>query len=130
MFLERLKTLAGLRPAARAAGELRAVIDEVASAWPFSEAAIDLAPAAAGVFMLYRDGRLIYIGLAPAGSGIRAELASHRAGAHGHASAAATAFLYEQSAEPRPLYERYLEAHRARYGGRLPPANDAELRPR
>lgn len=128
IFLERLRELLRLRQPAPenpyAAPALDAVIDEVASAWPFTEAAIDLSPAAPGVYLLYRNGRLLYIGLAVHGSSIRDELASHRRGAHGARTREATAFIYQLVRDPRALHRRYLAAHRERYGGRLPPANE------
>lgn len=96
----------------------------VASAWPFTDAAIDLSPAAPGVYLLYQNGRLLYIGLAVNGSSIREELASHQRGAHGERTRDATAFVYELARDPRALHRRYLSAHRARHGGRLPPGND------
>jgi hypothetical protein len=122
MFLEKLRTVLGLRPPA-APDELRVLIDEVASAWPFTEAAIDLSPAAPGVYLLYRDGRLIYIGVAVNGSGIRQELESHRRGA-GRGTSDATAFMYEPAVDPRALHRHYLNIHRSRYGGRVPAANE------
>lgn len=122
--LEKVRALLGLRGRAQdrepAGVVLRNLIDEVASAWPFTESAIEVSPAAPGVYLLYRDGRLVYIGLAVNGSHIRAELESHRRGAHGACTRAATAFVYELARDPRALYRRYLDAHRARYGGRLP----------
>jgi len=99
------------------------LIDERACAWPFVDASIDASPTAPGVYFLYRDGRLIYIGLAVNGSGIREELANHRRGAYGERTRAATAFIYELARDPRTLHARYLSVHRARYGGNLPPCN-------
>jgi hypothetical protein len=126
IFLEKLRTMLRLRTSepSTAHPELRPVVDEVAVAWPFTEAAIDLSPAAAGVYLLYKDGRLIYVGLAVNGAGIRQELESHRRGAYGACTREATAFLYELARDPRALHRRYLAAQRARYGGRLPPGNE------
>ena len=86
---------------------LPATIDEAAFAWPFTDAAIEVSPAAPGVYLLYRGGRLLYIGLAINGLGIREELASHASGARGACTRAATAFIYEVSHQPRALYHRY-----------------------
>lgn len=123
-MIDRVRTLLGLRRPAREPGTadvgLRTVIDEVATAWPFSEPAIDVCPAAPGVYFLYRDGRLVYIGLAVNGAGIREALESHRRGAYGECTRAATSFIYQITDNPRALYLRCLEAHRERYGGRLP----------
>jgi hypothetical protein len=106
------------------------VIDEIFTAWPFTDAAVEISPAAPGVYLLYQSGRLVYIGLAVNGAGIRAELESHRRGAHGSCTQRASAFHFELCAEPVRLHRRYLHAHRARYGGRLPPCNEHELTPR
>jgi hypothetical protein len=127
MFLEKLRTMLRLRQSPQedlAAPPLHPVIDEVASAWPFTDAAIDHSPAAPGVYLLYQNGCLLYIGLAVNGSSIRDELASHRSGAHGERTRDATAFTYELARDPRALHRRYLAAHRERYGGRLPAGND------
>ena len=106
--------------------ELRLVVDELASAWPFTGPAIDLSPAAPGVYLLYRDGRLIYIGLAVNGASIRGELASHRDGARGGFTREATAFTYELVPDPRARHRRYLDLHRESHGGRLPAGNALE----
>jgi hypothetical protein len=103
---------------------LRPYLDETFSAWPFTDAAIEASPTSPGVYLLYRDRRLIYIGLAVNGSGIRQELQSPRGGSYGSWTQAASAFLYELSADPMALHRRYLREHRARYGGRLPPCNE------
>jgi hypothetical protein len=126
MFLEKLRTMLGVQPPPVIPAELRVLIDEAASAWPFTEAAIELSPAAPGVYLLYRDGRLIYIGVAINGSAIRQALESHRRGA-GIGTSDATAFTCEPAADPLALHRHYLKLHRERYGGRLPAANEREL---
>lgn len=102
-------------------------LDETFTAWPFTDAGVETSPASPGVYLLYKSGRLVYIGLAVNGAGIRAELESHRRGAHGRCTQAATEFLFELAADPLALHRRYLGSHRARYGGRLPPCNEREL---
>jgi hypothetical protein len=122
--IDKVRTLLGLRPPAPAPGiadaGLRTVIDEVATAWPFSAPAIEVSPPVPGVYFLYRDGRLVYIGLAVNGAGIREALNSHQRGAYGECTRAATSFIYQLTENPRALYLRCLDAHRERYGGRLP----------
>jgi len=126
-LLERMRCLypAAGRHFARAheAPGLRAYLSETFSAWPFTDAAVEVSPTSPGVYLLYGHGRLIYIGLAVNGSGIRQELQSHRCGAYGSCTQAASAFLYELTPDPMTLHRRYLSEHRARYGGRLPPCN-------
>jgi hypothetical protein len=70
-----------IRSRAEADSGLRAYLSETFPAWPFTDAAVEISPTSPGVYLLYRDGRLIYIGLAVNGSGIRQELQSHRRGA-------------------------------------------------
>jgi hypothetical protein len=131
IFLEKLRAMFNLLQPDPASGDpaLRPVVDEISIAWPFTDAAIDISPAAPGVYLLYRNGRLIYIGVAVNGAGIRRELESHRRGAYGECTRHATAFLYELARDPRARHRRYLNAHRNRYGGRLPPCNEHELKP-
>jgi hypothetical protein len=106
---------------------LQPVIDEVATAWPFTEAAVDVSPAAPGVYFLYKNGQLIYIGAATNGSGVRNELESHRRGAHGACTQAATAFLFEVVGDPLAAYKQCLERYRTEHAGRRPVCNEAGL---
>lgn len=105
---------------------LRAYLTETFAAWPFTDAAVEIAPASPGVYLLYRSGRLVYIGVAVNGSGLRQELESHLRGAYGGCTQAATAFLYELTADPIGLHRQYLRAHKAQYGGRLPACNESQ----
>lgn len=116
LIIEKLRTLLGLRYRRSVPSELRPVIDEAAVAWPFTDAAVDISPTAPGVYLLYKDGQLIHIGLAVNGSGIRQELESHRCGAHGAPTSDATAFLFQIAADPVGLHRQYVEAYRARHG--------------
>jgi len=106
---------------------LRPYLDERSSAWPFTDAAIELSPSGPGVYLLYYCGRLVYIGLAVNGSGIRRELESHRLGAYGSCTRTATAFLYELARDPIARHRQYLRAYRERYDGRLPSGNQPLL---
>lgn len=106
---------------------LRAFLDERSSAWPFTAAAVAISPASRGVYLLYSSGRLIYIGAAASGSGIRQELEKHRGGAYGDCTRGASAFLYELVDDPLARQREYLQAHRAQYGGREPACNQERL---
>lgn len=103
---------------------LRPYLSATFSALRFTDAVIALSPALPGVYLLYRSGRLIYIGLAVSGSGIRQELESHQRGAYGPCTQAGTEFRYELTSNPAALYRQYLRDHMQRYAGRLPPCND------
>ena len=125
IFLAKLRAMFRLRHPETAAGnpELRPVVNELASAWLFAGPAIDVSPTEPGVYLLYRDGRLIYIGVAVNGASIRQELARHLGGARGDCTREATAFAYELTPDPRARYRRYLSMHRERHGGRRALAN-------
>lgn len=96
-----------------------------ASATPFEDNHIGLAPEETGVYFLYRHGRVIYIGVAVHGSGIRQELERHRQGTYGPATQVATSFDYELTRDPVVASGEYLRLHMARHGGRVPSCNDA-----
>ncbi len=97
-----------------------------AAATPFSTEYLAAAPAASGVYFLYRNERLIYIGVAVHGTGIRQELDNHLRGSYGTATQAATAFRYELTRDPVVAKHQYLKVHKARFGGRLPLCNAPE----
>lgn len=118
----RLSTL-WRRPAQMA--ELRPYLTPTFRAEPLTDAAIAVAPTLPGIYMLYRSGRLIYVGMAVSGSGIRAELEAHHRGAYGECTQHATVFDYELSDRPAEALRECLRKHGARYGGRLPPCNQA-----
>lgn len=92
----------------------------------FTQEEVALAPAAPGVYFLYRNERLIYIGIAVHGTGIRQELESHLQGIYGPGTQAATSFDYELTRDPVVVSEQYLRAHMSRHAGRLPSCNARE----
>jgi hypothetical protein len=94
----------------------------------FEPPEVAAAPAAGGVYLLYRGHRLIYIGLAHAGRTIRACLEEHRRGGHGRCTAAATEFDYEASEQPLWLYRHYLSVYLEATRGLLPDCNRPEDR--
>jgi hypothetical protein len=92
----------------------------------FNEATVAAAPPCSGVYFLYQGERLIYIGIAVHGTGIRQQLEKHLNGHYGARSRAATAFEYEQTRDPVVASHEYLLAHMARNRGRLPLCNRTE----
>jgi hypothetical protein len=90
------------------------------------EASVAGAPAAPGVYFLYRRERLLYVGIAVHGTGIRQELEKHIKGEYGARTRAATAFEYEETRDPVLASREHLLAHMAQNRGRLPPCNRAE----
>lgn len=91
----------------------------------FTDSTVSSAPTTSGVYFLYRDARLIYIGIAVHGTGIRQELAKHLSGAHGDRTRTATAFRFEQTRDPVVASREYLLAHMAQHRGRAPLCNRA-----
>jgi hypothetical protein len=89
---------------------------------------VDEAPASPGVFLLYRSGRLIYIGLAAPGGSIRERLGHHLRGGAGACTRAATEFDYEAGTDPLSLYRHYLAVYLGTSAGRLPDCNQAAAR--
>jgi hypothetical protein len=108
--------------------DLRAYLRDGQGAAPFDEAGVAAAPATSGVYFLYREHRVLYIGVAVHGTGIRQELEKHLSGAYGARTRTATAFDFEQTRDPVVARGEYLAAHRAQYGGRLPRYNKTESR--
>lgn len=95
---------------------------------PFEPRELAGAPDAAGVYLLYRGHRLIYIGIARAGRTIRACLEEHHRGRRGRCTAAATEFDYEASENPLWLYRHYLAVYLEATRGLLPDCNRPEDR--
>src|SRR3990172_7692213 len=89
---------------------------------PFTVEHLVAAPVATGVYFLYRNERLIYIGVAVHGTGIRQELHNHLRGSYGAGTQGATAFRYELTRDPVVAKHEYLRIHQAAYGGG-PPAS-------
>lgn len=91
---------------------------------PFISRHVDLAPPSPGVYLLYRNGRLIYIGLAAAGANIRERLRHHLRGDGGRCTRSATEFDYESSDEPILLYRHYVAVYLGTSAGALPACNE------
>lgn len=95
---------------------------------PFDARSVAHAPAAPGVYLLYRGHRLIYIGVAAGGATIRACLRQHLRGERGRCTGSASEFDYEVSAAPLPLYRHYLGVYLETTAGLLPDCNAADDR--
>lgn len=63
--------------AAAVSAELRKLLSGCVDAPPFREAFVVDAPALPGVYFLYRQHEVIYIGIAVHGTGIRQQLEKH-----------------------------------------------------
>jgi hypothetical protein len=93
---------------------------------PFNEACIARAPDTSGVYFLYRHDRVLYIGIAVHGTGIRQELEKHLNGVYGAHTRAATSFDFEETRDPVVASHEYLLAHMAAHRGRVPLGNRSQ----
>ncbi|MGE5639891.1 MAG: hypothetical protein ACM30H_07325 [Clostridia bacterium] len=87
-----------------------------AQTFPFTAKLIAVAPEHGGVYALWLDGSLIYLGHARGGaSTIRSRLVDHYSGMVGVCSRRASHYSWEIAANPaareRELLEEYLRAH-------------------
>lgn len=89
--------------------------------YTFNEHNVDNAPAQPGVYALYRDRKLTYVG--KASSSIRTRLQDHYAGRDGQCTRASTQYKREVTSRPgareRELLQEHLQQH-----GKLPLCND------
>jgi hypothetical protein len=106
--------------------KLRAEPPPSFAAEPFTEACIAAVPASCGIYRLYRDGKVIYAGMAT--KSLRRELGSHRRGERGECTCAASGFLYEVTADPEGALRDYLVTYMAHHGARLPRCNELRHR--
>ncbi len=91
----------------------------------FTDANVALSPQANGVYRLYRNGTLIYIGKADGTlSTIRTRLQAHRRGDEGQCTKSATEFDYEISTNSEADEAVLLINYSAANNGKLPECNE------
>jgi hypothetical protein len=93
--------------------------------WPFTRAAIEHAPDDwGGVYALWREETLIYVGRAPDGArSIRAALFAHLAGERGPCTQGATHYGWELAQDPKQRAHELLQEHLATHRA-YPPCNE------
>ena len=92
--------------------------------WPFLDYTVDAAPLDAGVYALWKDEELVYIGASNGdNSSIRARLKEHLSGTHGDYTRSADHYSWEVAADPRKREMEVLEQFRRKHG-RLPRFNE------
>lgn len=69
------------------------------------------APLAPGAYRLYKDARVVFVGLTSPGATLRSELRRHLRGDFGPATQEATEFDYRAAGSRRDAYEAYLELY-------------------
>jgi hypothetical protein len=91
----------------------------------FAKENVDKSPVEYGVYALYDQGTLIYIGSAADGVTIRSRLQSHLKGNEGVCTEGASVYRREPTNSPvsrkRELVEEYMGSH----GGKMPRCNAA-----
>lgn len=97
-----------------------------AGAIALAEDAVEDSPSGPGVYLLYREEQLMYIGLAEHGEGISQSLENHRGGACAGCPQQATAFAYEVTHHPRRRHRQHLSAYRERHAGTVPACNECQ----
>ncbi len=90
-----------------------------------SEDNLQKVPASHGVYALYEDNRLIYIGRA-AGQGvtIRSRLNAHARGDDGPCTQAFTSYRREETSNAKAREDELLEEYKQANNGQLPACND------
>jgi len=93
--------------------------------FPFSARLVALSPEVGGVYVLWQDDEVIYIGAALGGGAtIRSRLVEHFSGNGGDCTRRATHYSWEISLKPAARELELLEEHRASFQ-RLPRCNAA-----
>lgn len=93
--------------------------------YTFSDKNVSAAPASAGVYALYEDDTLIYIGRAMGDTTtIRSRLQNHKAGREGACTLRATSYSREECSNPATRERELLEEYRRQTGGALPRCNE------
>jgi hypothetical protein len=75
----------------------------------FEAATIDTAPVRAGAYRLYRNARIIFVGMAAGRDTLRSELQRHLRGDFGRHTQSATEFDYREAEDRRAARRAYLD---------------------
>ena len=88
-----------------------------------SKANLECAPDSAGVYVLYQDGRIIFIGRADGGSDtVKSRLADHKQGHDGPCSQLFTHYTREATMKVTARFNEIVERHERKFG-MLPEGN-------
>ncbi len=93
--------------------------------WPFLDYTIEAAPLDPGVYALWKDGEIIYIGASAAGAGntIRARLLKHLKVCDGVNLPLPDHYSWEVANDPQQRKSELLVQFQRLHGGRLPQLN-------
>ncbi len=88
---------------------------------PFRSKRIDIAPDEPGVYALFRDKELVYIGMSE--ESIRVRLQSHKRGDEKPGTKAVSHFKVEPSSRPKKREDQLLREYQREHDGLLPRHN-------
>jgi hypothetical protein len=77
----------------------------------FNAKNVAAAPAAPGAYRLYKDARVIFVGMAAGGATLRSELKRHLRGDFGSGTEAASGFDYQEASDALDAYKTYLSLY-------------------
>lgn len=77
----------------------------------FESRCVNRAPAKPGAYRLYRNARVIYVGMAAGRATLRSELQRHLRGEFGPHTQSATEFDYREAPDALAAYDAYLDLH-------------------
>lgn len=77
----------------------------------FDATSVAALPAKPGAYRLYRDARVIFVGVTAPGATLRSELRRHLRGDFGRATQRATEFDYREAGTRRDAYDVYLDLY-------------------
>ena len=96
--------------------------------YPFTVEGVNQAPDLSGIYILFHEDTVIYMGSASGGrDSLLASLRAHRRGDVDDATLQATHFAREAHGQPEARLAALLNHYQAAHGGNLPPANQAQL---
>ncbi len=88
---------------------------------PFKSKRIDIAPDVPGVYALFRDKDLVYVGMSE--QSIRARLQSHKRGDEKPGTKTVTHFKVEPASSPKRREDQLLREYQRGHDGQLPRHN-------
>lgn len=77
----------------------------------FDRESVETVPASPGAYRLYKDARVVYVGMTASGTTLRSELRRHLRGDYGRATQTATEFDYRQTNSRDDTYEVYRDLY-------------------
>lgn len=86
--------------------------------WPFLDYTVEAAPLDKGVFGLWKNSELVFIGATDSDGSIRKSLTAHQSGEHGKESQQADHYSWEVANDPMARQKEVLEQYERTHGRR------------